>query len=166
MVLVLPTNSRVTSGGRRKRRKVEREPAATVVDRSIETGATGVPPRFSTRSVKTFFEPLTGVTPIVTLRPLRLLVVWRRRRLLLADRPPDLVRDHLVRCKKREREVVVLAQTGVVEHARRIIAALLAAFDGVVIALRANRQDAFVPRRRRRRSRLRLRSSAAQTMAA
>src|SRR4029453_16185078 len=85
-------------------------------------------------------------------RPLRFLVAWSRRRLLLPNGSPNLVGDHLVRRKKREREVVVLAQAGVVEDARRIIATLFPAFDGVVVAFSADRQDPFVPCWRRRES--------------
>src|SRR6185436_2024299 len=80
---------------------------------------------------------------------LRLLVIRLRRRLLLADDAPHFVGDALVRRIERDREVAVLAQASVVEDTRRILAALLSAFDGVVVALWTDRQDAFVPGRRR-----------------
>src|SRR5262245_2698888 len=78
-------------------------------------------------------------------RPLRLGVVRRGRRPLLADSVPDFVRDHLVRSVERELEVLVLADARVPEHARRILAALLAALHRVVIALAIDGKNALAP---------------------
>src|SRR5262249_30062468 len=80
---------------------------------------------------------------------LRLLVIGLRRRLLLTDDTPHFVRHALVRGVQREREVGVLAQAGVKEDARRVLPALFAAIHRVVVALRTDWQNPFVPGGRR-----------------
>src|SRR6185503_7535113 len=74
-------------------------------------------------------------------------IVRRRRRPLAADRAPHLVGHLLVGRVERQDKIVVLAEAGVVEDARRLRGALLAALDRVVVAVAREGLDALAPRR-------------------
>src|SRR6187399_1639381 len=88
---------------------------------------------------------MEGLEPDDDARALGVAITRGGRRLLVADGLPHRVGDLLVRRVERQRELVVRAQFGVVEDARRPRPGLLAARDRVPVALAADRLDPVGP---------------------